>query len=217
MTMDLNIRWTLLRRTAFWLLLFTWLWAPLVRGEDWADLIKVLDKSIAFVESEQGSCTAFVINAEKKYLLTADHCFGKEIWADRVRAKVISRDSKKDLMVIEAEHLDPAKVALKLAATNPVRGQAVMSVGYGYALERPFFRQSNVQDDQFMMPEAGVGGPYISVDSPFVGGQSGGPVVDVKGAVVSIVQRGDGGTTGLGVGADIIRGRMGRFFAQEKK
>lgn len=34
MTMDLTIRWTLLRRTAFWLLLFTWIWAPLVHAED---------------------------------------------------------------------------------------------------------------------------------------------------------------------------------------
>ena len=181
-------------------------------AEDWADVIKALDKSIAFVTGESGSCTAFVINTEKKYLLTAAHCFQKEIWVDRVAAKVISLDTKKDLMVLYAENLDPTRVALKLAAKNPERGQAVMSAGFGYALERPFFRQANVQDDQFMLPEQGVGGPYISVDSPFVGGQSGGPVVNIAGEVVCIVQRGDGGTTGLGVGAEIILERMGRFF-----
>ena len=188
------------------------LWAPPLYAEDWAAVIKALDKSITFVTGESGSCTAFVINTEKKYLLTAAHCFQKEIWVDRVLAKVISLDTKKDLMVLQAENLDPTRVALKLAAKNPERGQAVMSAGFGYALERAFFRQANVQDDQFMLPEQGVGGPYISVDSPFVGGQSGGPVVNLAGEVVCIVQRGDGGTTGLGVGAEIISERMGRFF-----
>jgi S1-C subfamily serine protease len=59
-----------------------------------------------------------------------------------------------------------------------------------------------------------VGGPFISTDASFVGGQSGGPVVDINGNVVSIVQRGDDGTTGMGVGVEIIRERMGRFFAK---
>lgn len=58
------------------------------------------------------------------------------------------------------------------------------------------------------------GGPFISTDSPFVGGQSGGPVVDDEGAVVMIVQRGDGGTTGLGVGAETIKRCVGRFFGK---
>lgn len=186
--------------------------APVLHAEDWAGVIKALDKSIAYVQGESGACTAFVINVEKKYLLTAAHCHQKDIWVDRVQAKVISLDTKKDLMVLQAENLDPARVALKLAAKNPARGQAVMSAGFGYALERPFFRQANVQDDAFMLPEGGVGGPYISVDSSFVGGQSGGPVVNIAGEVVSIVQRGDGGTTGLGVGVEIIRERVGRFF-----
>ncbi len=52
-----------------------------------------------------------------------------------------------------------------------------------------------------------------STDSPFVGGQSGGPVVNAAGELVLIVQRGDGGTTGLGVGVETIRARVGRFFS----
>ena len=90
-----------------------------------------------------------------------------------------------------------------------------MSVGFGFALERPFFRQAHVQDDAMKMP--GVdGGPFVSTDSPFVGGQSGGPVVNINGQIVAIVQRADSGTTGLGVGAETIRQYVGRFFEGTK-
>lgn len=186
-----------------------------LRATDWADVVKQVEPSIVYLEGDSGACTAWVINVEKKYLMTAAHCDQDgAVWVDLVRSEVIAKDSKKDLMVIELKNLDPKRPALKLADKNPVRGQEVMSVGFGYALERPFFRQASIQEDQFMMPQAGVGGPYISTDAPFVEGQSGGPVVDINGHVVAIVQRGDGGTTGLGVGVELIRDRLGRFFGQ---
>ena len=192
-----------------------------VQATDWSAVIQIVEKALVWVEvGDTGGCSGFVIDTERKYVMTAQHCqpaegmHGGALWVDRVPAKVISRDSKKDLLVVVVEYLDPLHTALKLAAKNPVRGQEVMSAGYGYALERPFFRKASVQDDQLMIPEAGIGGPYISTDAPFVPGQSGGPVVDISGNVVLIVQRGDGGTTGLGVGAEIIRERMGRFFGK---
>jgi S1-C subfamily serine protease len=188
------------------------------KATDWSEVIKSVEQSLVWVEvGDSGGCSGFVIDAARKYIMTAQHCQPSSegiLWTDRVPAKVVSRDSKKDLMVVYAEHLDPMKIALKMADKNPVRGQEVMSVGYGYALERPFFRKASVQDDALTIPENGVGGPYISTDAPFVGGQSGGPVVDINGHLVAIVQRGDGGTTGLGVGVEIIRERMGRFFAK---
>jgi S1-C subfamily serine protease len=188
-----------------------------IQAKDWSDVVKQVERSIVYLEGDSGACTAWVINVEKKYLMTAAHCDQKgNIYVDRVLAKVIAKDTKKDLMVVFAEDLDPTLVALRLASKNPSRGQEVMSAGYGYALERPFFRKASIQDDALMIPEGGVGGPYISTDSPFVGGQSGGPVVNNAGEVVMIVQRGDSGTTGLGVGAEIIRERMGRFFGAGK-
>jgi len=114
-------------------------------------------------------------------------------------------------MVVEVKELDPAKEALVLAASNPGIGDEVMSIGYGYGLERPFFRKAMVSDNAVMIPESGIGGPFIGVDSGFIGGQSGGPVVNRAGEVVSIVQRASD-KLGIGVGADIIRERVGRFF-----
>ena len=191
-----------------------------VRATDWSDVVKVVEKSVVWVQiGDGGGCSAFVINQEKHYLLTASHCkpqsHEQELWVDYVPAKILFFDSKRDLMVIEAKDIDPVRPALKLAAKNPTIGQEVMSIGYGYALERPFFRQTHIQDDKMALP--GVdGGPFVSTDSPFVGGQSGGPVVNSTGEVVLIVQRGDNGTTGLGVGVETIRAHVGRFFEKAK-
>mgnify|MGYP001585790413 CR=1 FL=1 len=204
-----------MRRMLLTVMMVLMLFVPL-RATDWSAVIKLVEKSLVWIEvGNQGACTGFVIDQARHYVMTAAHCAPGEhdiLWVDRVPAKIISKDSKKDLLVVEVKDLDPARPALKLAVKNPVRGQEVMSAGYGFALERPFFRQAHIQDDALTIPEGGVGGPYISTDTPFVGGQSGGPVVDVEGNVVCIVQRGDGGTTGLGTGAEIIRLRMGRFF-----
>lgn len=185
--------------------------ASSVTAADWSDVIKRVEASLVYIESDEGACSGFVINSARKFVLTAAHCDGKNLWVDRVKAEVISKDTKKDLMVLEAKHMAD-RPALRLAAANPERGQEVMSAGYGYALERPFFRKANIQDDQLTIPEAGIGGPFISTDAPFVPGQSGGPVVNLAAEVVAIVQRGDTGTTGIGVGAEILRERMGRFW-----
>lgn len=204
-----------MRRTLATLSLVCAVLAPTMHASDWSEVVKQVAPSVAWANIDsEGGCTAFVINVEKHYLMTAGHCFPGDkgiLWIDNVPATVVMFDQKHDIMVVAAKDLDPAKPALKLAAKNPVIGQEVMSVGYGFALERPFFRQAHVQDDA--MAISGIeGGPFISTDSPFVGGQSGGPVVNAAGEIVAIVQRGDNGTTGLGVGVETIRKYAGRFF-----
>lgn len=184
-------------------------------GPDWSAVVKQVEKAVVFVQvGEEGSCTGFVIDQPRHYVMTAAHCQPNErgtLWVDRVQARIVSLDHQKDLMVVEAKDIDPSLPALKLAAKNPERGQDVMSCGYGMGLERPFFRQAHVQDDQTSVPGTGQAGTFISLDSAFVGGQSGGPVVNAAGEVLMIVQRASE-TVGIGVGADIIRDRMGRFF-----
>jgi serine protease Do len=184
-----------------------------VKADQWGMTVKKVQNAVLYVENEEGSCTAFVIDAAKQYVMSAAHCYGNQIWVDRVAGEVIALDTKKDLMVLEVKNLDPAKTALKMAAKDPEIRQDVMSVGYGYGLERPFFKTAHVSDTEVRIP--GIGGPFIGVDASFTPGQSGGPVVDINGNLVSIVQMGDGGTLGIGVGVDIIRERMGRFFASE--
>lgn len=199
-------------KRAFLVPLFLLLLSVGPRAADWGGTVKLLESSVLFVETEEGYCTAFVIDTTRKYVLTAAHCKGKEIWVDHVVGKLVFYDSKKDLMVLKVDELDPTRQALKLAAEDPKIGDEVMSMGYGMALDRPMFRKAMVSDTALTIPEGGVGGPFIATDATFVGGQSGGPVVDHAGNIVMIVQRGSS-TTGIGVGASIIRERVGRFFA----
>jgi len=186
-------------------------------SDDWSDIVQQVLKSVVYIESGDSSCTGFVINAVHNYVLSAAHCDGKEMWVDRVSAKAISKDTMKDLVIYEVPDLDPTRNALHLADKDPEIGQEVMSIGYGMALERPFFRKAMVSDTAVSIPSAGLGGPFIGLDAAFVGGQSGGPVVNHKGEVVMIVQAASG-TTGIGVGVNVIRERTGRFWgAKDQK
>jgi S1-C subfamily serine protease len=203
-------------RTILFVILFG-LFVTGAEAQDFAKAIKKAANSIVYVEPLDGSggCTGFVVNKTEKYVMTAAHCdndSGKGVLLDRVKGEIIAKDSKKDVMIFYVKHLDPNKEDLYFANKNPSIGDEVVSAGFGYALERPFFRKSMVSDDAVMIPEEGIGGPFIGVDSGFIGGQSGGPVVNVNGEVVSIVQRASD-KLGIGVGAEIIRERMGRFLA----
>ena len=187
-----------------------------VRADVWSAVIAKAQSAVVYIRiegAEQGGCTGFVINRADKYVMTAAHCVGDRLWVDHVRADVVAYDEKKDLAVLKVAELDPARGALVLAAHDPAIREDVMSVGYGYALERPFFKTAHVSDTAVML-ESGSGGPFIGLDASFTPGQSGGPVLNAAGDVVAIVQLADGGTLGLGVGADLIRVRMGRFFGR---
>jgi S1-C subfamily serine protease len=193
--------------------------ALLIATSDWTPIADKLAKSVVYIESKGGSCTGFIINADAHnkdkedvdYLLTAAHCDGAELYADQTVTHVLWKDTKKDLMVLEVSDLN--RPALRLAKENPKIGDEVASYGFGWGLERPMFRTAHVSDDNTYIPEDGIGGPFMVIDAQFVGGQSGGPVVNLAGEVVLIVQRGGGGV-GIGVGAEVMKAKAGRYFAK---
>lgn len=190
-------------------------------GTEWASIADKLAKSVVYIETKQGSCTGFeindaAVNKDKEsvdYILTAAHCDGDSLYADQATAKVVAKDTKKDLLVLEVPDLN--RPALVIAQHNPKTGDEVASLGYGWGLERPMFRTAHVSDDKTYIPEDGIGGPLIVIDAQYVPGQSGGPVVNTAGEVVSIVQRGGQGV-GLGVGAETLRDKIGRWLQKVK-
>ena len=172
-------------------------------------------KSIAFLTGPEGSCTAWVIDERRDLVMTAAHCDQEQngvsvMLVDNIPAKVVAMDKKKDLMVLNVPGID--RPALKLAKENPRIGDEMGSYGYGLGLERPMFRVTHVSDDNLYVPYEGIGGPFILTDTNFIGGQSGCPVVDTAGDVVMIVQRGSEQGFGLGVGAEMIKAKMGKYF-----
>lgn len=184
---------------------------------DWSAVAEKVAKSAVFVESADGSCTGAVINAsardkkDKDFVLTAAHCFGDKMFADHVPAAVLYKDDKanRDVMILEVE--DTGRPALRLAADNPKRGSDVASYGYGFGMADAMFRQANVSSTSYFIPEDGIGGPFIMINAGFIGGQSGGPIVNAQGEIVMIVQRGSD-SVGIGIGAEQIREAVGRYF-----
>lgn len=179
----------------------------------YAPAIAKVRNSLVFVQSDKGSCTGFVVDVAKKHVQTDAHCDGPDIYANRVKALVKSKDTHKDLMILYVPELDPSLTALKPALKDPEIGDEVIAAGHAYALEKPFFRRSMVSDVKVIIPDV-AGGPFIAVDSGFIGGQSGGPVVNLNGEVVSIVQKANA-QLGIGVGIEVIKDRVGRFWSKE--
>jgi serine protease Do len=184
---------------------------------DWSSLVKELQKSVVTIERDDKgtSCTGFIINSKIRkddetltYVLTAAHCEAAKLWADQAEARTVAKNTEKDLLVLAVDHLD--KPAMKLAQDNPQVGDEVASFGYGMGLEKPLFRIAHVSAETYV-PFDGIGGPLFFVDGGFVGGQSGGPVINAAGEVVMMVQR-SSATTGIGVGADTIRSKVGRYW-----
>lgn len=189
--------------------------APVRAANTWNVVAERVEKSLAFLMvGSEGSCTAFVINEKENYVLTANHCFGrdiegKDLLVENTPAKLVARDQKKDLLVLFVKGLD--KPALHLAKSDPRVGDEIASYGFGYALSKPLFRVTHASAiDTEETPN------QIITDTDFVAGQSGGPVVDAAGDVVMIVQAGDGHGLGIGIGAESIKKSMGRYFEDKK-
>jgi hypothetical protein len=74
---------------------------------------------------------------------------------------------------------------------------------------------AHVANAAINIPEV-PGGPFVMTDAAFVGGQSGGPCINAAGEVVMIVQRANG-LVGVGLGAEQIRSRVGRYLEKPVK
>lgn len=174
-----------------------------------------LAASVVLIQiGEQGACTGFVIDNERDFVLTAAHCDvkGVDTFVDLAPSKVQAKDIKNDLLVLKVEGID--KPGLKLAKGNPAIGDEVISYGYGYGLNQPLFRVAHISADKLNLP--GFDGDFFALDSTFVPGQSGGPVVNSKGDVVMIVQLGSE-SVGFGRGAEVIGKSLGKYFENQAK
>jgi S1-C subfamily serine protease len=186
---------------------------------DWQAVAEKTRESIVYINSADGSCTGFVIDADAKgdtdRILTAAHCDsepGHPLFADSAIARVIWKNAKADLMILEVA--DTGRPAINVGKKNPKTGEEIASYGFGMALERPMLRTAHVADEAAVIPDV-EGGPFVMIDAAYVGGQSGGPCINAAGEVVSIVQRASN-LIGIGVGAETIRDKVGRYLPKPK-
>jgi S1-C subfamily serine protease len=185
----------------------------LVVAPDWTQVAERLEESVLQISA---TCSAFVIDDDRDYVLTAKHCTPddptKPTIVDLVPSKVVADDVQYDFTVLHVPGLD--KRALTLAADEPKAGTEVISLGFGMGLKKWMLRHAWIANRDLTIPD--LDGEWLMIDGAFVGGQSGAPVVNASGEVVAVVQMSTS-TFGIGRGSDTIRKRVGKYFTRPKQ
>jgi S1-C subfamily serine protease len=190
--------------------------SPLQAGDEWVSILAKARESVVrltYPDAPEGICTGFVYGRQRQYIVTARHCVIEEgkAWATRVGdipLSVVQEFGQEELMVLSPGRGLMFRVpALELGAAPKV-GQEVAALGfYGritteatatYGLVAAVRQTFNAK---YLRPGLILSGPVLK-------GQSGGPILDRHGRVVSVVVcTGIGDAAGLscGTGFDVMK------------
>lgn len=145
----------------------------------------------------QGHCTGIQIGI--RWVLTMAHCLPEEgikadVLVDNEVARVIKQDPEIDLALLGTE-TNAQRGIMEFREGSPDQGEALLAVGFAwdepiYVLKRFVAR---VDDD------------YVYTDGSFIPGMSGGPVVDLNGKLVGIIQKGWPGGVGGAINVKVIK------------
>ena len=187
----------------------------------WAGVTRDTQRSVVRLELSgvedgreyRGMCSAFSINRAKNYYLTVGHCYGQVMRVGQHTAHPIFYDYSKDLMVVWIPGI--TRPALKHAKGSAAAGTPVAAVGFAGGLEQSSVRVGAVAVADILMSIT-IGGEmfrerFVLTDFPFIGGQSGGPLVNQRGEVISVLQASNG-VMGLGRPLSVVLGAVESYW-----
>jgi hypothetical protein len=203
--------------------------APLRADDEGAKVYQETLKSVVWIHSPRGkgksaSGTGSLLDKKLKLVLTNYHVVGdgnsavvmfpaykgnkvvaeREYYLDRIktdgiRAKVVARDKKADLALLQLESVPDNALALALSKDGATPGQTVHSIGNPGAsgalwvytpgkVRQVYLKkwQAKLDEDQVATFEAHI----VETDSATNPGDSGGPLVNDKGQMVGVTQGG---------------------------
>jgi hypothetical protein len=153
-------------------------------------------------------CSVFSVQPKFQGWATDGHCVAKPdpedptsriarakaFFIDGHPAIVVRVDYEHDLALMQVTDGWGVKKGIKLAKQAPKVGDRVETLGFSYALSRPFYFLGYIAVDEFEYTSQGYSwfGTFVNVVS--VGGQSGSPVVNEDGRLVGLLHIGFGGT-----------------------
>lgn len=164
-------------------------------------------RSVGHVKGEQKDdddevhhygCSAFAVASRK--FLTAAHCVGDKLTVDGIVAKEIKVDEEKDLAILL---VDDTRPPLTLRDRPLSFYEVAYGLGYGYSWAHPTVTFHRALMFKYGPPDTSIY-PGTWYQGGFIGGMSGGPIVDESGQVVGVVQRSND-VTGYGVDVDAVK------------
>ncbi|RQG91668.1 PDZ domain-containing protein [Natrarchaeobius halalkaliphilus] len=156
----------------------------------------------------RGQGSGFVY--DDRHIVTNDHVVadGEEVdlqyingdWTD---TKLVGTDPFSDLAVLEADHVPSSATPLSVAEYSPSVGQQVLAIGNPYGLEGSMSsgivsgveRTVDAPGRTFSFPNV------VQTDAAVNPGNSGGPLVDLDGNVVGVINAGGGDNIGFAISA----------------
>lgn len=180
-----------------WALLYV-LFAPVSAHTEWGSVMHRVRPSLALLTfvsyrphpltgemvEVPSSCTAWSIRFDGTFV-SAAHCApGRDHKVDGYDAEIMTTDKDLDILILRVPGLK--KPALTFG-DNPKLGQMVATYGYGYGTEDPLVLVGYIANPQHTYPEEA--GEWMTLDHPFIGGMSGGPIVNESGQVVGVASQ----------------------------
>ncbi|SFS73053.1 S1C family serine protease [Halostagnicola kamekurae] len=162
----------------------------------------------------QGSGFLVALEQDGAYLITNEHVVSgadsveiQYIGGDWTTATIAGTDYYSDLAVLAVDHVPDDAVSLPLSEQTPVVGQQVLAIGAPYGLEGSVSqgivsgvnRSVDVSYRRFPFPNA------IQTDAAVNPGNSGGPLVDLEGRAIGVVNAGGGDNIGFAISAALAR------------
>jgi len=183
---------------------------PDAQPDDYTEIYEATIDSVVLVETD-GQGTGFMY--DDQHVITNAHVVGTAQSA-RVRftegrwstARVVGSDPHSDLAVLAVDDVPEAASPLSFADDDPEVGQRVLAIGNPYNLNGTMtsgiisgVNRSIPSPAGFEIPDA------IQTDAPVNPGNSGGPLVDLDGDVVAVINSGGGDNIGFGISAALTQ------------